>query len=127
MKVLAREITIDDCPEAVASFGFGQPNKVRVTVGREYAVHAISLFKGVIFLQIINDLVYPAWYPCWFFEISDMTLPRDWICNLLNDDLQLIMGPSFIANSENSYDAMVQLETEPVNLFWERIKKESED
>jgi hypothetical protein len=32
MKVLARQIEFSECPEAVASFGFGQPGQLFVTV-----------------------------------------------------------------------------------------------
>ncbi len=127
MKVLAREVKIIECPPSVASFGFSQPNKVHVTVGRQYVVHAISMFRTVLFLQVVDDLEYPAWYPAWFFENLDMSLPSDWICNIQRDDPQLIMGPSFIAKNEDAYNAMVQLESEPVKLFWERVKALSEE
>ncbi len=126
MKVLAREVNLKECPPHIASLGYGQPHNVRITAGREYVVHAMSLFRGVLDLQIIDDIDYPAWYPAWFFDNSDMTIPSDWICNFQRDDHQLIIGPSFLAKSEEAYTAMVQLEPEPVKLFWERVKASSE-
>jgi hypothetical protein len=127
MKVLARKVNHDECPPLIASLGYGQPHNVRITAGRTYVVYAISLFRGVLDLQIVDDLNYPAWYPSWFFDNLDMSLPSDWICNIQHDDHQLIMGPSFVAKDEDSYNAIVQLEPEPVQLFWERVKASSEE
>jgi len=127
MKVVSRQVQLNECPPLVASFGFCQPRKVRVTVGREYIVYAISMFRGVCFFQVVDDLEYPAWYPSWFFEKTDMSLPSDWICNFQRGDLALVIGPEFIAKDEESYNAMVQLEPEPVRLFWERAKTSCEE
>ena len=102
MIIIAREVDIKKCPPSVLSFGYGQPNKVRVTVGRQYIVHAISMLHDCIFYQVVDDLDYPAWYPAWYFDGVDMSLPTDWICNIQRTNLQLIMGPSFIAKTEDA-------------------------
>lgn len=121
MIVIARKVNFDECPSSIESFGFAQPSNVRVIVGKQYIVYAISIFRAVVFFQVVDNLDRPGWYPSWFFDNSDMTLPDDWICNVQHDDPQLIIGPSFVAKTEDAYNAMVQLEPESVKLFWEQV------
>lgn len=127
MRVIARKVNLAECPPLIASLGYGQSHNVRVTWGKEYVVYAISLFRDILDLQIVDDLGYPAWYPSWFFDNSEMSIPGDWICNIQHDDHQFMIGPAFVAKDEEAYKAMVQLEPEPVRLFWERVKASSEE
>ena len=127
MKVLARKVKLEECPPHIASLGYGQPHNIRLTAGREYVVYGISLYRGVLDFQVVDDIDYPAWYPAWFFDNSDMTIPSDWICNFQHDDHYLLIGPSFVAKNEEAYSAMVQLEADSVRLFWERVKTSGEE
>jgi hypothetical protein len=92
-----------------------------ISTGKEYEVYAIAVFQGRISLQIVDDLPMINWYPAWFFEVSDSSMPNDWICSLLTGDLQMVLGPDFVAADEASYNRMVELESESVAAFWRRL------
>lgn len=113
----------DDCSGEIASrLGVGQ---TFVTVGNEYAIHAISIFEGTIHLQIVNDIGYPAWYPLALFEGTKGKLPSDWECRFFPGNgvrgLTMLLGPEFVVQDEGAYQRMVELDPEQVNHFWTRV------
>lgn len=120
MRVVGRTVDYAACPPRVAFFV--KPEQVHVTPGREYVVHALAVYEGVLFLQIVDDLGYPSWKPMWLFNASGGVLPRDWICSSFpEEEPQLIVGPDFIARDQSAYSRMVELDAEQVDRFWRRL------
>jgi hypothetical protein len=87
----------------------------------EYEVFALSVFQGVVFLQVVVDANHITWLPSWFFEISEARTPDDWVCCLPGGNLQMVLGPEFIAADESSYNRMVELDSKSVTAFWQRV------
>lgn len=123
MKVRARICKRIECPDEIKPYV--QEPREFITIGEEYEVHAISFSHGLAFLQIVDDIPSPRWYPYALFELAECSLPRDWICNLFpenrSNDLVALIGPEFVAGNRASYESMVQLEADLVDLFWKRI------
>lgn len=92
-----------------------------ITIDHIYEVYAIAVFEGRVSIQIINDVDIIDWLPAWFFQTVDAAIPEDWIVKLLDGNLQLVMGPDFVAADEAAYSRMVELEPEPVAAFWQRL------
>ena len=122
MRAKAIRNTFKGCPPALAAIGSPQTN-THITIGCEYEVHALSMFRGVACVQIVNDLKLISWLPSWFFVVCDPSLPTNWICGFHSEDLQMVVGPDFIANSEASYNKMVELNPQSVASFWHRLDK----
>lgn len=57
MRVAAVKVHREDCLLEEARFA---PARPRITVGREYEVHAVSLFEAALLLQIVDDLGHPS-------------------------------------------------------------------
>jgi hypothetical protein len=72
-------------------------------------------------MQVVDDLGYPNWEPAWLFDVVDSAIPGDWICSAFHDDPALVLGPDFIARSLEEYVAMVELDPQQVERFWNRI------
>ena len=104
--------------------GFSPSSILYLTKGVKYDVHAISLFEGYFFVQVINDIKTPCWFPLDFFDLCDNKVPNDWICNFFAEEPKMVLGPEFVAKSIEAYNAMAQLEPNEERLFWDRIKKE---
>jgi hypothetical protein len=119
MKAKAIRSTFTGSPAAIASFG-APAAETDTSIGTDYEIHALSVFKGVVFLQIVNDLDIITWLPAWFFDVSGNSVPSDWVCLLPPGELQLVLGPAFLARDEASYDRMVQLKPDSVRVFWRR-------
>src|SRR5688572_26007069 len=117
MRVRAREADPATAPAAVRPY-LGQ---ILVTAGKEYEVHATSVFSGTVMMQVVDDLGYPSWKPSWLFDIVDSAMPEDWICMTYHGDPTLVVGPEFIASSLEAYTAMVELEPHQVEKFWKRV------
>jgi len=124
MRVVARKVNWSECPADIAPYT--KESQTFLTVGHEYEVQAVAVFKGSVALQVIDDLRYPAWEASWLFEVLDKTIPSDWICSVFEDEPILVLGPEFIAKDRDSYGAMVDLEADQVDRFWKRVGSDRE-
>jgi hypothetical protein len=120
MRVKAIRNKFEDCPSVVAAFGFPE-SQIQIVRGEEYDVFALSVFQGVVFLQVLVDTDHIIWLPAWFFDVCDPTVPNDWRCIFPTGDLQMVLGPDFVAADEDSYNNMVELHPESVAAFWRRF------
>jgi len=118
MRVVARPVDLNTCPVELRTY-LGQSF---ITVGKEYVVHALTLFESHLFVQVVDDLEHPSWRPFWLFYLVDSSMPEDWICGVFHDEPQLVIGPEFVAKDHAAYSAMVELDIVQVNRFWARIK-----
>jgi hypothetical protein len=118
MRVEFRNPDMSECPVRLERYA-SDPN---VTPEREYEVHAISVYEGVVAFLVINDLDIPAWLPAWLFRVTDRSLPSDWICNSLPDWPELLAGPTFIADSQEAYAGMVELDSAQVGRLRQRAE-----
>lgn len=107
----------------VQELAFCPPSQRFLTDSREYAVHAVSVFKGVAFFLVIDDLDTPVFYPQGFFNVTETSLQDDWICNAFADpnDVRVVLGPTFIAGNLVSYAAMVDQQWDAQQLLRARI------
>ena len=120
MRVTARPFDLGELPRALVPFV--KPGQVSVTAGREYDVHAMTVFQGYVKLQIVDDLGYPTWRPAWLFDVVDPSIPNDWIASAFRTEPSLVVGPPFLARDLDAYARMVQLESTEVHLFWKRLE-----
>lgn len=90
--------------------------------GKEYDVHAMSVYDGVTFLLSVDDNDTPTFKPRSLFQVSDPSVTDDWIANTFCDGpVQLVVGPQFIASDLLAYGAMVDSEWRVVEQLWKRI------
>ena len=122
MRVRARVTDRDAAPAPVRAYLSAAP---QLTAGAQYEVHAAAVFEGLFLLQIVDDSQYPSWKPAWLFEVTDRSIPRDWICSLFSDEPSMVIGPDFLARSLDSYNAMVELDPDQVANFWQRVARTS--
>lgn len=126
MRVSVIHNEFKNCPAAIGALG-SPGTRTYISIGKEYEVYALSVYRGLISLQIVNDLDIVVWLPSWFFSVIDSTVPHDWICTLPNEDVQLLLGPDFIAADEPSYVRMVEMEPQPVAAFWRRVDAKAKE
>lgn len=52
-----------------------------LTVGRSYAVYALTVFAGDTWYYLLDDddRAVPIWYPAVLFEVTDESIPDDWV------------------------------------------------
>lgn len=116
MRVIAR-----DCQNVPAHI---EPylRNVRLTSERCYDVYGVAFFPDGAFVFIIDDENCPRILPQHAFETVDESVPRDWVCTLLvrNDEMDCfaLLGPRFFAKDLESYESLVQLESDAVDQFW---------
>jgi hypothetical protein len=120
MRVVAVRTKFENLPSSLASLAFSSESKIYISLGTEYEVYALSVFEGVAFLQIVNDVDIIAWLPAWLFEMRDTTLPHDWIGNLFSTEPSLVLGPLFVASDEEAYRCMVEQDLASCQKFQRR-------
>ena len=121
MRVVAREVDESDMPQALIRRE--PPGQRFLTVGREYTVHALTVFEGHVKFQIVDDLGHPALHAAWLFDVVDPSIPNDWIASPFRAEPSLVVGPPFLASDLDAYARMVQLEMAEVDEFWKRLDR----
>jgi hypothetical protein len=119
MRVVFRNPDMSECPKNIEPY----TRNPHLTPDREYEVQSIVAFQGVVAFLLISDADVPMWEPAWLFRVTDYSIPQDWICNSMLDWPELIIGPSFIADSQDSYSRMVELERAQVDELRKRIER----
>ena len=121
MIVRAIADSLKDAPEEVFRVGHTRASVLHISKDKEYVVYAVSLFKGLLYYQIVDDTGIISWRLYCVFTVVDRALPPDWECNVFPGSVRLVMGPAFICESEAAYSAMVELEPDQVERFWQRV------
>ncbi|MEZ4398407.1 MAG: hypothetical protein R3B06_00205 [Kofleriaceae bacterium] len=122
MKVQAKELDWNNLPENVRPFV--SKSQTFISARKEYEVYAVSLYRKVLFCLVVDDLGAPEFLPCVLFVVMSKTVPHDWICSAqLDEDVDLVLGPEFIARDLLAYSAMIDHETQALDLFWDRVTR----
>lgn len=100
-----------------------QEDNMTITKGKGYTIFALSNWKNVFFYLIISDENCPEWIPSNVFNLIDGSIPNDWIINHISETLKMILGPEYIARSEEAYNSMVQLESNSIKMFWDKCPR----
>lgn len=116
MRVRFRGLAPDTYPSNEAFFV--SPTQTFLSSDKDYEVHAVSVYDGVTFLQVVDDLETPIFLPRALFDVVDVRVPEDWICNVMpSGPVQLVLGPPFVATSLDSYQAMIDQRKAQVEEF----------
>jgi hypothetical protein len=101
-----------------------------VSIGKEYRVFAIAVYRGATLLLLSDEDNLPNWYPMDLFSISDSRLPHDWYGAAYpsNDDgLQFLLGYKQIAFDEEHYDALLEREPHALRTFFQEVARRIEE
>lgn len=103
--------------------GITRDSEFSLTVGAVYVVYAITTWKGHCWYYVFDDdrLPYPVWQLAPLFEISDSSLPRDWIVGYVRDEPEdegfpLISFPEW-ALDHFFYERLVDGDAATVTVF----------
>lgn len=125
MLVKARIINWQTVPHNVEPFI--SPNQTCISSGKMYTVYAVSLYLGVVFVLVIDDLETPVFLPSWLFETVVTDIPHDWICHLqVSDDVEMILGPEFLARDLDAYNSLVDQESDQLARFWSWCQRQDD-
>ena len=124
MRVIAIRTKLTDCPAEIAALGSPQSD-LNITLHNKYEIHALSVYRGIVFLQLVGDAGIIMWLPAWLFKVDDNSIPEDWVCSLPGNSLQSVLGPRFVADDESSYNRMVEQNMDSVAAFWQRVEAKS--
>ena len=121
MKVVVITDSFEGAPQNLKEAGFTENSQIKnvITLGKEYEVYAIadcSIAK--IIVLIAENFNKPIALPIWLFSVTDHTIPHDWQCHLYRDDLvSMVMGPSFISQSPESFTRLLEGYPDQRNMF----------
>lgn len=125
MRVRARDVDWDQRPSTLTRST--KRSQTFLTVGREYEVYALDVVEGRPKFQVVDDFGHPSWEASWLFDVIEMTIPTDWICNVVHEHVNgapaLFLGPTFVASDPAAHDAMVELDREQIGRFRTRVEK----
>jgi hypothetical protein len=124
MKIVCLFNTGAGLSERHALLGNTPKSQFHIAVGREYAVHAMSIWRSVFYVLIVDEVGRPHWYPMEAFRIADPRLPDNWYFRDFRDAgcyLEAIWGYRDMVVNSDHYDALVDRQPDALRLFWEAI------
>jgi len=127
MRASAIKTNYQGCPSSILVLGFSAESETNITLNKEYSVWALSRWRGVPFFQIINDINFPVWLPSWLFNLTDKSVPAGWVFNFYEDEIEVLLGPDFIAQDQDAYQSMVEMIPSSVEAFWRNVKMSEEN
>ena len=120
--MIVRALTIDWNSLAEEIQPFVSESQTHLTAETEYVVHALSVYKKVVFVLVIDDIETPVFLPALLFETICKDVPVDWQCNsMLGSDVDLVIGPEFLSRDLDAYVGMIDQDADLVASFWGRV------
>ncbi|MCA9680627.1 MAG: hypothetical protein KC457_00400 [Myxococcales bacterium] len=71
-----------------------------------------------MFFLVADASGTPTFLPEWLFHVVDSSVRSDWTCNVsMGHELDLVLGPTFVASDLDAYNSLVDLEPAAVEHF----------
>ncbi len=108
-----------------SSAGVESDTAFPVTIGRVYAVFAVTIYLGIAWYYILNDdgHPWPTWAPAPLFEVVDGELPTSWKIGYFKFDREnqypILSFPEW-ADDHTFYERLVDGDETAVKVFAER-------
>jgi hypothetical protein len=94
-------------------------NQLRLTPGRRYEVHGVSVFDQMVFVLVVDDIDTDAFCLAAAFRVVDGSIPQGWVCTPSDGVVQFVLGPPFLAASVETYNTFLDRgDREQLNEFW---------
>jgi hypothetical protein len=129
MQIITREHSGKMLPSKYFALGYTEQSEFYLTIGKEYTVFAIALWRSTILFLICDDYDLPSWHPAELFSISQPRMPDNWLfsTSVANEHgVEALWGYERLAIDPSHYEAL--LERDPVALGFfheEKLAQES--
>ncbi|MEZ5125300.1 MAG: hypothetical protein R2826_03500 [Thermoleophilia bacterium] len=127
--MIVRCIAVDGSALPTTSYdprqGITADTEFPVTLGRRYAVYAITVYLGIAWYYIMDDdgNPWPVWTPAPLFEIADGSLPSSWQIGYFRfdreDQYPIVSFPEW-ASDHSFYERLVDRDAAAVRIFTTR-------
>jgi hypothetical protein len=108
--------------------GIDADTEFPVTLGRLYAVFAMTIFLGIAWYYILDDdgNAWPMWAPSTLFEVEDGSIPMSWQVGYFRfsreDQYPILSFPEWAADYQ-FYERLVAGDYETVRIFEQRRRE----
>ncbi|MDR2513189.1 MAG: hypothetical protein LBD01_05290 [Puniceicoccales bacterium] len=123
MRVRIVRDSFKGCPSYAKLDADSDQTVVHLTVGSELYVQAIFVFSRITIFFVIDNFNRFTGKPAWLFEITDWTMPDDWIISAFNYDPSIVIGPRIIAENIDAYNRFAEQEPDMENAMHDHIPK----
>jgi len=130
MKGICKENTAQNLDLNEATSIPNQEHTFPLTIGKEYLIMAIGVYKDTNYLYyLVDDEHTPFWIPYELFKISDEAFPPNWHINVIDKTKYsertryFLSGFYELCTDENFYDALAHGESKALDTYWKRKKE----
>lgn len=106
-----------------SALGYTNKSEFRLSVGKEYPVYGMALWRGHLLLLLCDENGLPNWYPTEIFDISDAEMPFGWkFAYFLEPDslLQALWGYDELITTKGHYDALLERDEDALRIFFQQ-------
>jgi hypothetical protein len=118
--MLVRCLVNTGVPTQEHGLWFSAKTKFHLTVGTDYPVHGVAVFKRGVIVLLLDDTGKPNWHPIELFEVTDGTLRPGWKFATRDDGdqgMQAIFGYPELVDDEGHKDALIERDPEALRIF----------
>lgn len=121
MQVICNYNSGQTFPARLLNLGYTTQSAFTVSVGKEYQVFAMALWRGVVLMLLADDSHFPNWFPIDLFSMSDSRLPENWSflsAESNESGLQALWGYERLITDDSHYDGLLEREPEALRHFY---------
>jgi len=125
MRISCRANSGQALPESYLGNGYFRESVFNVTIGSEYAVLGIAVYKGIVCFLLVDDVSLPNWYPADLFSVVDSRIPANWFSALYPGNaaaLGFLIGYRALIFDERHYDALLERDPEALEIFHREVR-----
>lgn len=124
MRILCVENNGSSLSQSWNSIGYSSKSEFHLSVGKEYAVHGMAIWRDHLLVLLCDDVSLPNWYPIKIFYVSDGRMPSGWkfTCSRRQEDslLQALWGYDELITVKGHYDGLLERDANALRIFFEQ-------
>jgi hypothetical protein len=122
MRVTCKANTANAIPPGQISNFVVDPDQAvfHISVGTEYFVSAMALYKSSLILLLVDDTEKPNWYPIQMFSVIEGKLPSDWFFSTTvatQHGVDAVWGYEQLVANPKHYEELIERDPDALRAF----------
>lgn len=118
-------------PSKYLELGYTEESMFDVSIGKEYPVFAMALWKSVLLLLLSDEHELPNWYPVELFSVSAPRLPQGWFFAAYQEHphaVEAAWGYERLVCDVSHWEALLERDPDALKVFFqERVARQQEE
>ena len=109
-------------PSKYFDLGYTEESVFDVSVGKEYPVFGIALWKSTLLLLLSDEYDLPNWHPIELFSVSDSRLDDSWLFAAYDrhpHEVDAVWGYERLVRDVSYWEALLERDPDALKAFFQ--------